>query len=354
MRFGLHGAGIAFVAMAVGCAEPAIENVDALPRLRSWLEPFGVEPVAAESAVAPLAWKPFDDACPWVYRIETEYEPDLKFEADSTSVLAIGSLPRNDRRSVPPGISTATVFYRGVRAEQRGVTRDVYASRTFLGPAAPTAACMPKTWDPIEDAFALGWPRLTDRLTATGEHWSGLRVEGKCNRSACIDPLTGAGGPDNHHRACVTMSWRETLAGIYTLGGEPYALVESRWSDGHTDPSTARGLAEGIWTERRALVSLRHGRPVWAQAIVHHGLPSELGADGRFTTVERTWTMAAIDACPGSLATVGWERPDDVVQAAAEAVDALARAPELRRNRNRAAETDEASSDGNELGTEER
>jgi hypothetical protein len=175
----------------------------------------------------------------------------------------------------------------------------------------------------MEDALALGWPRLPARWAAVDEHWTGLRVEGRCNRSACVDPHTGGGGPDNHGRTCVTMSWDERLAGVFEIGGERFALVESRWSDGQPDQL-------GIRAHRLALVSIDHGRPVWARAVIDHPFP-QMTADKRQAPVVRTWTMEAIDACPGSLASVGWTRPDDVVAEHARALEELAKSDEAKR-----------------------
>jgi len=186
---------------------------------------------------------------------------------------------------------------------------------------------MPKTWDPMEDAFTLGWPKLTGRLTAVGERWSGLPVEGKCNRSACVDPASGGGGADTHERTCVTPPWREQLVGLFVHEGELYAWLESRWDDGHE-------LGQGIATERHTLVSVEHGRPLWSQTRIDHhfGQPA---ASGGFTPLVRTWTLESTDACPGSLAAAGWERPPELVAEVERLRDRLEHTDELRRNPGR-------------------
>ena len=45
----------------------------------------------------------------------------------------------------------------------------------------------------------------------------------------------------------------------------------------------------------------------------------------------RTWTLEAIDACPGSLAAAGWARPDDVVAEHDRALGELADSDEVKR-----------------------
>jgi hypothetical protein len=175
----------------------------------------------------------------------------------------------------------------------------------------------------MEDALALGWPRLTGRLTAIGERWSGLPVEGKCARSTCVDPQTGGGGAEQHERTCVSPPWREELAGIYELHGELHAWIVSRWSDGH-------GAGQGISTTRHTLISVEHGRPVWSQTVVDHRFSQPVA--GGFAPVVRTWTLEAIDACPGSLHGLGWERPPELADEEARLRDRLAHADELRTN----------------------
>ena len=106
------------------------------------------------------------------------------------------------------------------------------------------------------------------------------------------------------------------------IEGERFALVEGKWSDGHGEL--------GISARRLALVSIDHGRPVWARAVIDHPFP-QMTAEKRMAPVQRTWTLEAIDACPGSLATVGWQRPDDVVAEHERALQALGESEPLRK-----------------------
>jgi hypothetical protein len=313
-----------------GCAAPPAATVDARPQLVRSLTPWSIEPTSAATAVGTLAWQSPTDACAQVYRITVAYEPDLKFEEDSVSFLALGLDPKREgdlgdgAGPIPvDSVVGGRLFYQGLRAERDGATRDVSYGRTAFGPAAPTAACLPQTWDPMEDAFALAWPRLPGRLTAVGEHWNGLRVEAKCNRAACVDPKTGGGGPDNHHRTCVTQDWQESLLGLYEVDGQRLAWLHSTWTDGHG--------GEGIDTERFTLVSIDHGRPVWSQTIVDHRF-AQPTADGAFAPVVKTWQLEAIDDCPGSLSDLGWTRDETTIADANRIAQELARSDELRRN----------------------
>ena len=319
---------------ATGCGQESLRAHEAQPEVVEALEPYGLQPAVADTEVATLRWHALPQSCRPAYRIHTEYEPDLMFEPDAISHLILGPA-RKPPVGRPPAASplsgeqvfTGRAYYRGFRAEKRGVHRDMYLSGLHAGPTAPTAACMPRTWDPVEDALTLGWPKLTDRLTAVGESWAGLRVEGKCNRSACVDPQSGGGGPDNHHRTCVTMGWQNELAGIYEVGQQRVALIESRWTDGHGPAQAGNEL--GIWTERRVLFSLDHGRPVWAEVKVHHNF-AQPTADKRYAPVLRTWVLESIDDCPGSLTDLGWSRPEEITRDLPQLQEALQAEPKAR------------------------
>lgn len=324
----------AVIALVAACADAPPTAIAAHDELRTILAPYALEPEVATDGVALLAWQVPTPACPHAYRLSAVVEPPLLHEGPSISTLALAVSDDavESGSGLPDGPPRAgvvvplDVYYRGLRAEKRGLDREAYASAEFLGPAAPTAACMPRTWDPVEDAFALGWPRVPARLTAVGESWTGLRVEGKCNRSACVDPKTGGGGPENHHRACVTMSWQESLVGVYRIGEERVALVRSHWDDGHP------GL--GISTDRHTLVSLDHGRPIWSSTSVNHRFP-ELVVGNEFQPVVRTWTLESADACPGSLAALGFtRRPDDLADVE-QALEQLADIEGLREHNRR-------------------
>lgn len=312
------------------------------------MQPYGLDLAPAEPASVELGWQAPPEACPHAYRLTVAYEPALRFEENGTASLVLGRHPRQRPERlgalgtangatepyptvelgpgpIPAGVMVpAHIFYQGVRAERVGATRDVTLTAEFAGPAAPTAACMPRTWDPMEDALALGWPKLPGRLTAVGERWSGLPVQGKCARSACVDPQTGGGGAEQHERTCVTSPWQEQLAGLYEHRGELYAWISSRWSDGHE-------AGQGIHTERHTLVSVEHGRPVWSQTVVDHRFAQPV-ASGGFAPVVRTWTLEAIDGCPGSLHAAGWERPPALADEEARLRDRLAHADELRKS----------------------
>ncbi len=322
------------LAVLTACAEPPKQTVDARPMLVRTLAPWDLQPASAPTAVGMLAWQAPRESCPHVYRLTVSYEPDLKFEEDSVSYLALGEDPKRQDPDPDPGpigtdeIVAGRLFYQGLRAERDGATRDVSYGREAFGPASPTAGCLPQTWDPMEDAFALGWPRLPGRLTQVGESWNGLRVEAKCDRAACVDPKTGGGGPENHHRTCTTQDWQETLLGLYEVDGERLAWIRSTWTDGH------EGL--GIDTERYTLLSLDHGRPVWSRTMVDHRF-AQPTADGSFAPVVRTWQLESIDACPGSLAALGWTRDEATIAEAEHNATELGRSDELRRTRRRAA-----------------
>lgn len=333
----------ALVACVAACGGAAVGSQLEEHEVDRAMEAYGLDPAPSELPSVPLGWQAPPEDCPHAYRLTVDYEPALRFEGDGTSSLILGRHPRQQPErlqgakpgngaagpaiEIPPGpippgtMVPAHLFYQGIRAERVGATRDVYLTAEFAGPAAPTAACMPRTWDPMEDALALGWPRLTGRLTAVGERWNGLPVEGKCARSTCVDPQTGGGGADQHARTCVSPPWKEQLAGIYELDGELHAWIVSRWSDGH-------GPGQGISTLRHTLVSVEHGRPVWSRTVVDHRFAQPV-ADG-FAPVVRTWTLEAIDACPGSLHGVGWERPAELADEEARLRDRLAHADELR------------------------
>ncbi len=324
MRSGLVLLGLA--AAVVGCGEP-LSTYEALPELRAALADHGLEPMAVDTEIAALAWQAPPLDCPHVLRLHAHYEPELMHEGDHVDTLALGlaaKQPRVLQGAPPPPGQTAKVWiwYQGFRAEKRGSAREVFLSAEQIGPSAPTAACTPRTWDPMEDAFALGWPRLPSRIVGLDERWTGLRVEGRCNRSACVNPQTGGGGPDEHERTCVTMSWDERLVGVYEIGAERFALVESKWSDGHGEL--------GIHTRRLALVSIDHGRPVWARVVIDHPFP-QMTAEKRMAPIQRTWTLEAIDACPGGLVAAGWQRPEDVVAEHDRALAELDDSEDLRK-----------------------
>lgn len=322
----------------VACGEVPTSASVALEGLRVELAAYDLSVEVEPESVALLAWQVPRAACPHAYRVSSSVDPPLLHEAASLSTLAMvaaaSASPPAAGPSGPGEVVALDVYYRGLRAEKRGLVREGHASAEFLGPASPTAACMARTWDPVEDAFSLGWPRLPGRLTAVGESWTGLRVEGKCNASACVDPQTGAGGPDNHHLSCVTMSWRETLVGVYEIAGQRLALVTSHWDDGHA--------GAGQESNRTTLLSIDDGRPVWSKTTLEHRFP-ELRIDNSFGPVTRTWVLESADTCPGSLAALGFtRRPDDVAEVTA-ALAELADIEALRERERRTTRPREAA-----------
>ncbi len=266
---------------------------------------FDLLPQPANTRVAALAWQP--PTCPQVYRVRidetypTGLEKAMRTQAEhSESFLALGPEPGKVQTWPPGPVPKDRVFvgraaFRGPRSQQRPLHRELSLSAALVGPASPDAPCYERTWDPVEDALALAWPQLPTRLAAVGETWPGARVEARCNRSACVDTKTRGGGPDNHFRPCTTMSWRERLDGIFTLGDEQVAVISSFWSDGHP-------LDEGLWSERTAVISVAHGRLLHSHAFIHH----------TYTGIERELRVDAIDACPGGLVAAGWS-PDAAV-----------------------------------------
>ena len=114
---------------------------------------------------------------------------------------------------------------------------------------------------------------------------------------------------------------------MFDNGGERWALISSTWTDGHGPPDISNKL--GIWSQREALISIEHGRPAWARAVVHYNFPQQLAEGGWGPTV-RTWVMDSVDACPGSLAAMGWSRAKQDVAAAEDSATALANSDQLR------------------------
>lgn len=307
------------------------------------LQPFGLHVEVADTSVALLGWHAPDPECPYALKITSSYEPGLKFEENNENgiIFARHQHRKPYRRSrgdgtngpqvrvsagpIPEGVIVpGELFYKGFRAERVGASRDYQAAAEFYGPASPMAGCYWRTWDPMEDAIALGWPKVPARLTAVGESWNGLRVQAQCARAACVDPKTGGGGPDNHFRPCATKPFRETLAGVYEVAGERYAWITSEWDDGHN--------GEGISSKRSVLVSIEHGRPVWAKIAIDHRF-AQPTVNGTMEPIVRTWEMTAIDECGGSLASVGWTRGKDVEAMLSMLTEGLQDSESLRKRR---------------------
>ena len=310
--------GLALLGVALGLAcAPEASRLEAI----AWITaPAGLDLAPAPTQAVDLRWRP-PAACPQVYRVTIDEDVPERHQRltnttpeRSQSFLLLGADPALPARPAParPGeddLWQGLQLFTGPRTHGREVRRELFLSGALVGPASPDAACFERTWDPLEDALALGWPRLPARLVARGEAWAGAKVEGRCNRAACVDPESGAGGPEVHHRPCVTMPWRERLEGIYDRGGERYAAISSYWSDGNPP-------GVGVSSERTALVATRSGRLVAAEAVIHHG----------FLKITRTVRIEAVDPCPGGLLAAGWQPPADdgaMSRAIARAADAL-------------------------------
>ncbi len=280
-------------------------------------ERYGLDATPQATRAVDLRWQP-PTACQSVYRVQIseQYPPGLEdflhTQAEqSTSFLALPPATATTSTKTPRGpLVTGHSQFVGPRTVGKILRREFAASPHLLGPASPDAPCYERTWDPVEDALALGWPELPGRLVGRGETWRGARVEARCNRSACVDPKTRGGGPDNHMRPCATMSWRERLDGMFWLGDEPVAVVSGFWSDGHA-------LDEGLWSERSAVISLAHGRLLVSHTTIHHN----------YLGIERDIFVEAVDDCPGSLLALGFAPEPHELAARDAFLAALAASP---------------------------
>lgn len=263
----------------------------------SWIGEVLGEAPAATLRTTPLAYATPPADCPWAYEIEVDYDtPPLGEDPSISGALVVRPVRDGYVASPSTTIRRGTtvgghLFYQGVRVSKRGARREIHFGRTAVGPAAPTAPCTARTWDPLEDFLALAFPELPDHPVTTGRTWNGARVEGRCNKTACIDPETYAGGRENHLRPCVTEDVQETLVGVVDTPAGPVAAIEGTWSDGHGEA--------GISMERKALVSVASGRPLYAKTTIYHRFPQPT-FDHRFGPITRTVTIRAIDTCPGT------------------------------------------------------
>lgn len=308
------------LAAALACAPPGD------PAPSEALAEYDLPLTPSPASLALLAWHPPAPDCPLAYRVRVDetYPPGLEetlstLAEQSESFLLIGLKTRSEKTwpsgPVPRGeVALGPLVFRGPKTGGRILTREWAASAALVGPGSPDAACFERTWDPVEDALALGWPALTGRLTAVGETWRGAKVESRCNRASCVDPVTRGGGAVAHHRPCTSMSWRERLVGVHRLGGAEIAEIESVWSDDH-------GVGVGLWSERSAYVDLERGRLLRAEIFIHH----------TFSGIERHLVIDAVDACPGGLAAAGWDPPARADEAQAELRPALERATSTAR-----------------------
>jgi hypothetical protein len=163
--------------------------------------------------------------------------------------------------------------------------RDLWWSASSVGPSAPDFACRRRSWDPLEDALALGWPRLPGVRTRVGERWLGAGVEGRCHETVCLDP----DGSFGHAVPCRARPWTEQLAGVE----KNLTLILGEWDDGH-DPVRSE---IGILTSREIVID--EGRPLYVRAVI----------DQRWAGVRRELSLVRLDDCGArSLATAA-ERP---------------------------------------------
>jgi hypothetical protein len=154
-----------------------------------------------------------------------------------------------------------------------------------LGPAAPDFACRSRSWDPLEDALALGWPELPAAPVRPGDHWRGQVVGGRCHETPCLD----ARGEFDPGRSCQARPWDEGLVGWHeaTGAGPAIAVLRSTWDDGHED-ETSNYDQLGILTQRE--LTIAEGRPLLARVEIWH----------RWTGVVRQLELRALDECaPG-------------------------------------------------------
>lgn len=158
--------------------------------------------------------------------------------------------------------------------------RELWWSPQSVGPSAPDFACRRRSWDPIEDALALGWPRLPAARTWVGARWIGSVVGGRCHETVCVDP----DGSFAHAQPCQARPWTEQLVGA----DQSLALIFGAWDDGHD-----RARPElGIFTARELVID--QGRPLYVRAVIEQ----------RWAGVRRELSLVRIDDCGArSLAT---------------------------------------------------
>lgn len=223
--------------------------------------------VALDARSATLRWQPPSE-CIEVYRVRVDERfrdaSVARFvgreEEHSSWLLALGR-----RGSRQLGVLVREDAVEDVRE------RELSWSATEVGPAAPDFACRRRSWDPIEDALALGWPRLPGARVRVGETWIGASVEGRCHETVCANEH----GKFEHDRRCRARPWHEQLAGA----GDGVALIRSDWDDGHALDQA------GIFTTRTSLI--HDGRPLWVSANVEH----------RWSGVSRSLELIRIDDC---------------------------------------------------------
>jgi len=255
----------------------APELVELRGELSARLFGFGVEARFDEGRVDAneLRWRA-PGGCVEVYRVRVDEryrDPGVaiflgRAEDHASWVLALGEEPGRGVR----GVLTAGT---GASPPTEARVRELWWGALEVGPRAPDWTCRRQTWDPLEDALALGWPRLPGAGLWVGQRWQGAAVEGRCHETVCVSPegQFGTGLP------CRARAWREQLAGVD--GG--LALIRGDWDDGH-DPAQSE---IGILTSRVLVID--EGRPLYVRAVI----------DQRWVGVRRELTLERIDDCGG-------------------------------------------------------
>jgi hypothetical protein len=223
--------------------------------------------IAFDQRQADLRWRA-PDRCVEVYRLSIDEE-----HRDSMVTRFVGREPERSSWLLAlgqRGRQTVGVLVREDATDDVR-ERELTWSTTEVGPAAPDFACRRRSWDPIEDALALGWPKLPGARVRVGESWIGASVEGRCHETVCANEQ----GRFDHDRRCRARPWHEELAG----SGNGVALIVSDWDDGHE-------LDEiGVLTQRNSLI--HEGRPLRVVASIQHS----------WSGVDRTLELTRIDDC---------------------------------------------------------
>lgn len=245
-----------------------------------------------------LAWRAPGE-CVEIYRMrvdERHRDPSVasfvgREEQHGSYYLAIAGLrsdTRSDLRSDRPAPALGVLTVAG--EEPR--VRELWWGPHAVGPSAPDFACRRRSWDPFEDALALGWPRLPGARTFVGARWQGAEVGGRCHETVCLDP----DGSFAHAIPCRARPWAEQLIGAEAT----LALILGDWDDGH-DPAR---LELGIFTSREIVID--EGRPLYVRAVIEQ----------RWAGVRRELSLVRLDDCGArSLATLADQRGMDETRA---------------------------------------
>jgi hypothetical protein len=227
------------------------------------------------AAAAVLSWQAPDE-CVEVYRVQIdEHHRDASVtafvgheEEHATHHLALARDPTRTRtRELAPVLGVL------ITENHEPRVRELWWGTRSVGPSAPDFACRRRSWDPFEDALALGWPRLPGARTWVGERFSGAAVEGRCHETVCLDP----DGSFGHSIPCRARPWAEQLVGAW----DGLAVLRGEWDDGH-DPARTE---LGILTSREVVID--EGRPLYVRAVI----------DQRWAGVRRELALVRLDDC---------------------------------------------------------